>query len=166
MNLIAVLLFAAALMLTGELTVAPFAGVQIFTPFVLAVHVGGGAEDATVMLSVLFSTAPFASFAWTVSRWLPVAAVIAAVMVDPLTVFLDTPSTYTCICVMAALLPATASTVKGEVTVLPLLGVQIFTPLAGAVHEAGGETKSSTWSLRSGHGKLFFDWAVQVSSDT
>ena len=61
----------AATIITGELTVEPFAGEQIFTPTLPAVHdVVVEDETVTVALAVLVESAPLVAVTWCV----PVAA--------------------------------------------------------------------------------------------
>src|SRR3954462_7713275 len=95
MNLIGAPLCAAALMVTGDPLVPPFAGEHMLTPVAVAVQLAvpaGGNVSPTVTYSVLLSSVPFASFACTVKRCVPAAALIDTSMAEPVMLFSNAPS--------------------------------------------------------------------------
>jgi hypothetical protein len=78
---------ATAEMWTGELTVAPSAGAQIFTVRAVlgAVHVGVGPLE-TVMFTVCLRVVPSFALACTVSRRAPLLMLTSRSIEEPLTV--------------------------------------------------------------------------------
>jgi hypothetical protein len=114
----------AACTCTGELTVAPLAGAQMWTP---------GEDGAlqvppatTVALTAFSHFWPAVLVAVTAKRWLPAARLmeVLSVLLEE-AVYFATPSTHNC---MRALVPVTveaASTCTGELTAAPLAGEQM-----------------------------------------
>ena len=62
--------FAAATIFTGEVTVAPLAGEQIFTPTALAVHEVVEEATVTVALALFVVSALLVAVTW----WVPLLA--------------------------------------------------------------------------------------------
>jgi hypothetical protein len=150
---------------TGELTVAPFAGVQITTPAVVGALQpdggGGGGALPTVKLTVAVCNVPVLSHAFTVSLCVPAAAVAEPDNVPVVDAAACTPSTYAFIDVIECPVPvAAAEMATGEPTVEPFAGEQMTTPAEeGGVHAANAalverisstEMPSSIPSERSG----------------
>jgi hypothetical protein len=149
---------AAAAIATGELTLEPFAGLQMTTPAAVGgVQLGGGGGGGalpTVNVDEVLCRVPVLSHALTISLCVPLAAVAepdSAPVVEAATCIL---SRYAFIEVMECPEPvAAAEMLIGDVTVEPFAGEQITTPaVEGAVQAAEAEfadKKSSAERLSS-----------------